>query len=70
MDGTVAVLSMGLAPYNLLDRALSHELIAGLAWAQREGARAVILRSSLRHFCAGADLDAMVADAGRSDLLD
>ena len=70
MDGTVAVLSMGLAPYNLLDRALSHELIAGLAWAQREGARAVILRSSLRHFSAGADLDAMVADAGQSDILD
>ena len=70
MDGTVAVLSMGLAPYNLLDRALSQELIAGLAWAQREGARAVILRSSLRHFSAGADLDAMVADAGQSDILD
>jgi hypothetical protein len=47
MDGTVAVLSMGLAPYNLLDRALGQELVAGLAWAQREGARAVILRSSL-----------------------
>ena len=63
MDGAVAVLSMGLAPYNLLDRALSQEIIAGLDWARREGARAVVLRSSLRHFSAGADLDAMVADA-------
>src|SRR5580658_3926884 len=70
MDGAVAVLSMGLAPYNLMDRALNRELIDGLDWAKREGARAVVLRSSLRHFSAGADLDAMVADADRSDVLD
>jgi enoyl-CoA hydratase/carnithine racemase len=70
MDGAVAVLSMGLAPYNLMDRALNRELISGLEWAQQQGARAVILRSSLRHFSAGADLDAMVADADHSDVLD
>jgi enoyl-CoA hydratase/carnithine racemase len=70
MDGTVAVLSMGLAPYNLMDRALNRELIRGLEWARRQGARAVILRSSLRHFSAGADLDAMIADAGQNDILD
>ena len=66
MDGAVAVLSMGLAPYNLMDRNLNHELVEGLEWARREGARAVVLRSSLRHFSAGADLDAMIADAGVS----
>ena len=70
MDGQVAVLSMGLAPYNLMDRALNHELISGLGWARQEGARAVVLRSSLRHFSAGADLDAMVADADKGDVLD
>lgn len=70
MDGAVAVLSMGLAPYNLMDRALNRELISGLAWARQQGARAVILRSSLRHFSAGADLDAMVADADHGDVLD
>ena len=70
MVGTVAVLSMGLAPYNLMDRALNRELINGLEWAQREGARAVVLRSSLRHFSAGADLDAMIADADQADVLD
>jgi enoyl-CoA hydratase/carnithine racemase len=70
MDGAVAVLSMGLAPYNLMDRMLNRELIKGLAWAQREGSRAVVLRSSLRHFSAGADLDAMVADADKGDVLD
>jgi enoyl-CoA hydratase/carnithine racemase len=70
MDGAVAVLSMGLAPYNLMDRTLNRELISGLAWAQREGARAVVLRSSLRHFSAGADLGAMVAGADEGDVLD
>ena len=70
MDGAVAILSMGLAPYNLMDRALNRELIEGLDWAKREGARAVVLRSSLRHFSAGADLDAMIADADRADVLD
>jgi enoyl-CoA hydratase/carnithine racemase len=70
MDGAVAVLSMGLAPYNLMDRALNGELIKGLEWAQREGARAIVLRSSLRHFSAGADLDALVADADTAGVLD
>jgi enoyl-CoA hydratase/carnithine racemase len=70
MDGAVAVLSMGLAPYNLMDRNLNRELIEGLEWARREGARAVVLRSSLRHFSAGADLDAMIADADTADVLD
>jgi enoyl-CoA hydratase/carnithine racemase len=69
MDGAVAVLSLSHAPYNLMDRAMNTELVNGLDWAQRHGARAVILRSSLRHFSAGADLDAMVADADKSDVL-
>jgi enoyl-CoA hydratase/carnithine racemase len=69
MDGAVAVLSMDLAPYNLMDRALNRELVAGLDWARERAARAVVLRSSLRHFSAGADLDAMLADADRADVL-
>lgn len=70
MDGAVAVLSMNKAPYNLVDKALNRDLITGLEWARDQGARAVVLRSGLRHFSAGADLDAMVADADRSDVLD
>jgi enoyl-CoA hydratase/carnithine racemase len=70
MDGTVAVLSLVRAPYNLMDRALNLELIKGLDWARQQGARAVVLRSGLRHFSAGADLDAMAADAAQSDVLD
>jgi enoyl-CoA hydratase/carnithine racemase len=70
MDGAVAVLSMGLAPYNLMARGLNEELLASLRWAQDQNARAVVLRSSLRHFSAGADLDQMLSDADRSDVLD
>jgi enoyl-CoA hydratase/carnithine racemase len=69
MDGAVAVLSMASKPYNLLDERLSLEIIAGLDWARRNNARAVVLRSSLRHFSAGADLDAMVDAAKSTDVL-
>lgn len=70
MDGAVATLSMGHAPYNLMDPALNDALIQGLAWARSEGSRAVILNSSLRHFSAGADLDRMLADVETGDGLD
>lgn len=70
MEGAVAVLSMNLAPYNLMDKALNLELIGALAWAESQGARAIILRSGLRHFSAGADLDSMSEDAETTDVLD
>jgi enoyl-CoA hydratase/carnithine racemase len=70
IDGPVAVLSMGLAPYNLMDSALNRELVESLGWAESQGARAVVLRSDLRHFSAGADLDAMLVETEESDVLD
>lgn len=70
MNGAVAVLSMGLSPYNLMDREMNGELIASLQWAQEQRARAVVLRSSLRHFSAGANLDSMLLEAEESDVLD
>lgn len=69
-DGAVAVLSMKARPYNLLDRPLVLELIAALDAARARGSRAVILRSALRHFSAGADLDAMLADTRERDTLE
>jgi enoyl-CoA hydratase/carnithine racemase len=59
IDGSVAILTMRHPPYNLLNAALSELIADGLRWAAAEGARAVVLRSALRHFSAGADLDAM-----------
>jgi enoyl-CoA hydratase/carnithine racemase len=56
MDGQVAHLIMQHRPHNLLDPALIEGLVQGVRWAEEQGARAVVLRSSLRHFCAGADV--------------
>jgi enoyl-CoA hydratase/carnithine racemase len=70
MDGAVAILSMQAKPYNLLDARLTLEIIRALDWARRHNARAVILRSALRHFSAGADLDAMVDAANGTEVLD
>jgi enoyl-CoA hydratase/carnithine racemase len=56
MDGHVAHLIMQHRPHNLLGPALMEGLVDGVRWAQEQGARAVVLRSSLRHFCAGADV--------------
>jgi enoyl-CoA hydratase/carnithine racemase len=67
LDGTVAILTMRYPPYNLLDPELSRVIVDGLRWAAAEGARAIVLRSALRHFCAGADLDAMLAAAEHGD---
>jgi enoyl-CoA hydratase/carnithine racemase len=67
LDGTVAILTMRYPPYNLLDPGLSRVIIDGLRWAAAEGARAIVLRSALRHFSAGADLDAMLAAAEHGD---
>jgi enoyl-CoA hydratase/carnithine racemase len=67
LDGTVAILTMRYPPHNLLDAGLSKMIAEGLRWAAAEGARAVVLRSSLRHFSAGADLEAMLAAAENGD---
>jgi enoyl-CoA hydratase/carnithine racemase len=57
-DGGVAVLTMQYAPHNLLGDQLVAELFEGLAWAREVGARCVVIRSSLRHFSAGAEMAA------------
>jgi enoyl-CoA hydratase/carnithine racemase len=67
VDGVVAILSLRYPPYNLLDPELSKLVIDGLRWAAAEGARAIVLRSALRHFSAGADLDAMLPAAESGD---
>ena len=54
-EGPVAILVMEFAPHNLLGLDLMAGLRAGLAAAQAGGARAVLLKSGLRHFSAGAD---------------
>ncbi|HXB78066.1 MAG TPA: enoyl-CoA hydratase/isomerase family protein [Bradyrhizobium sp.] len=55
-DGAVATVSMCFAPHNLMSKALMDGLIGALKRAEEDGARAIVLRSKLRNFCAGADL--------------
>jgi enoyl-CoA hydratase/carnithine racemase len=67
LDGPVAVVTMNHRPYNLMDPGLTEQLIDALRWVGESGARAMILNSGLRHFSAGADLDAMLETAGQGD---
>jgi enoyl-CoA hydratase/carnithine racemase len=64
------VLTMLYRPYNLIGPKLMGALTEALGQAQRAGARAIVIRSGLRHFSAGADLglfDARAERGGRSD---
>ncbi len=61
VDGNVAILSMQHGPHNLLGDRLVGELFACLDWVREVGARAVVLRSGLRHFSAGAEMEAFAS---------
>jgi enoyl-CoA hydratase/carnithine racemase len=56
-EGNVAVLTMQHPPHNLLGRKLMGEITSGVVWAAESGARCVVLRSALRHFSAGAEME-------------
>jgi enoyl-CoA hydratase/carnithine racemase len=57
LDGQVAVLTMQHRPHNFIGAALFDALIDGVRWAAEQKARAVLLRSGLRNFCAGAEME-------------
>ena len=55
-DGPVTTLTMVHEPYNLVGPALLNPLLSSMEGAVASGARALVVRSGLRHFSAGADL--------------
>lgn len=57
MDGQVAVLTMQHRPHNFIGLTLFDALIDAMRWAAEQKARAVLLRSGLRNFCAGAEME-------------
>jgi enoyl-CoA hydratase/carnithine racemase len=65
LDGQVAVLTMQHRPHNFIGAALFDALIDGMRWAAEQKARAVLLRSGLRNFCAGAEMGLLVEGAER-----
>ena len=48
-DGAVGVVTLAKPPHNLIDEAFLDALLTAYA----EGSRSILLRSSMRHFCAG-----------------
>lgn len=66
----VSTLTMVYRPYNLLGPKLIGAIAQQVKAAQEAGSRAIILKSGLRHFCAGADVglfSARIENAGRAD---
>ena len=55
VGGHVAEVEMHRPPANFFDTALLVGLVEAVAWAGQRGARAVVLCSEGRHFCAGLD---------------
>jgi enoyl-CoA hydratase/carnithine racemase len=55
--GNISVLTMVYRPYNLLGPKLINAIVEQVETAQKSGSRAIVIRSGLRHFSAGADLD-------------
>ncbi len=66
-DGPLAILVMQHDPHNLLSPPLMDGVIAGLASAEKAGSRAVLIKSGLRHFSAGADISLFEAAMGDGD---
>lgn len=54
--GPVAVLTMVYRPHNLLGPKLTGAIVDAVRGAVASGSRAIVLRSGLRNFCAGADV--------------
>lgn len=70
-DGAVGVVTMSKPPHNLIDNAMLAELTTAYAHAVADGCRAILLRSSMRHFCAGADLNVLSGErASQQELVD
>jgi enoyl-CoA hydratase/carnithine racemase len=55
--GSISVLTMSYRPYNLLGPKLINAIVEQVEQAQQAQSRAIVIRSGLRHFSAGADLD-------------
>jgi enoyl-CoA hydratase/carnithine racemase len=58
-DSAVGIVTLAKPPHNLIDHRLLEQLVSAYADAIERGCRSILLRSSMRHFCAGADLDSI-----------
>ena len=56
IDGKVGVVTLAKPPHNLLDDQLINDLVDAYQAVVAGGCRAILLRSGMRHFCAGAEM--------------
>ena len=56
LDGPVGVVTMSKPPHNLMDGVFLDAVISAYRQLIDDGARALLLRSGMKHFCAGADV--------------
>lgn len=64
-DGAVGVVTLAKPPHNLIDSAMLDGLLSSYQQAVDDGCRAILLQSAMRHFCAGADVNAFVSGGRR-----
>ena len=63
-DGAVGVVTLSHPPHNLIGAEFIDRYCTAQEDAVTAGARAILVRSDLRHFCAGADVKALGPDDG------
>lgn len=56
IDGAVGVVTLAKPPHNLIDDPMIADLLTAYRSVVSAGCRAILLRSSMRHFCAGAEI--------------
>lgn len=56
-NGTVGVVTLNKPPHNLLEENFLNSIVGSYQRAVEEGCRSILLRSGMRHFCAGADVE-------------
>ena len=66
-DGAVGVVTLAKPPHNLIDATFLEALCSAFERGVNEGCRVLLLRSDMRHFCAGADVGGFSSDGGEID---
>ena len=62
LDAAVAIVTLDKPPHNLIDGEFLDQYCVALETSVADGARAILVRSELRHFCAGADVTTLSPD--------
>ena len=67
INGAVGVVTLAKPPHNLIDSVLLDGILDSYRRAAESGCRAILLKSAMRHFCAGADVSGFAPGAPRRD---